>query len=76
MMIDPLRRGQRVGEQRREPQRREDVGLVGGAQRLDRLIVVIGSIGGIPNALLIRQSTLPNSSSARSTSADPRRPRR
>ena len=29
---------------------------------------VIGSIGGIANALLIRQSTLPNSSSARSTS--------
>ena len=35
-MIEPLRRGQRVGEQRREPQRREDVGLVGGPQRLDR----------------------------------------
>ena len=35
-MIEPVRRGQRVGEQRREPQRREDVGLVGGPQRLDR----------------------------------------
>ena len=28
-MIEPLRRGQRVGEQRGEPQRREHVGLVG-----------------------------------------------
>ena len=35
-------------------------------------IVVIGSIGGMPNALLIRQSTLPNSSSAFSHQRHPR----
>ncbi len=38
------------------------------ARRSSILMVVIGSIGGMPNALLIRQSTLPNSSSAFCTS--------
>ncbi len=39
------------------------------ARRSSTLIWVIGSIGGMPKALLIRQSTLPNSPTARSTSA-------
>ena len=38
------------------------------SRRLWRSSVVSGSIGGIPNALLIRQSTRPNSASAVSTS--------
>ena len=54
MMIEPLRRGQRVGEQRGEPQRREDVGLVGLRAACRGSIWVIGSIGGIANALLMQ----------------------
>ena len=46
------------------------------ARSASRSMVLIGSIGGIAKALLIRQSTRPNSASALSTSAALGRPRR
>ena len=60
---------QRVGEQRREPQRRERRWSPARPSAPSWSRVVSGSIGGIAKALLSRQSTLPNSSRARSTSA-------